>query len=104
MGMVTEAEKYKSEDEQMKKKIEAKNTLENYAYQIRNTVSEPKLKDHISADDRSKVEQLSKDTITWLDDHQDETTEMYEEKYKELDEAVKPILTAAYQAAGGAGG
>ena len=36
--MVSDAEKYKEEDEQHKKKVEAKNTLENYAYNMRNTI------------------------------------------------------------------
>ncbi|OEL16239.1 Heat shock cognate 70 kDa protein 2 [Dichanthelium oligosanthes] len=34
--MVQDAEKYKSEDEDHKKKVESKNTLENYAYNMRN--------------------------------------------------------------------
>merc|ERR1719375_2529266 len=42
--MVAEAEKYKQEDEQIKKKVEAKNKLENYAYQMRNTADEEKYK------------------------------------------------------------
>merc|ERR1719393_963524 len=33
--MVNEAEKYKQEDEQNKQRVEAKNQLENYAYNIR---------------------------------------------------------------------
>jgi L1 cell adhesion molecule like protein len=36
--LVKEAEKYKSEDEIIKKKVEAKNALENYTYSIRNTL------------------------------------------------------------------
>ena len=36
--LVKEAEKYKNEDEQIKKKIETKNALENYTYSIRNTL------------------------------------------------------------------
>jgi heat shock 70kDa protein 1/2/6/8 len=38
--MVHEAEKYKAEDEEHKKKIDAKNNLENYAYNLRNTMGE----------------------------------------------------------------
>ncbi|KAL3825934.1 hypothetical protein ACJIZ3_021963 [Penstemon smallii] len=37
--MFQEAEKYKSEDEEHKKKVEAKNALENYAYDMMNTIS-----------------------------------------------------------------
>jgi heat shock 70kDa protein 1/2/6/8 len=36
--LVREAEKYKNEDELIKKKVEAKNGLENYTYSIRNTL------------------------------------------------------------------
>lgn len=42
--MVQEAEKYKAEDEEHKTKIEAKNTLENYAYNMRNTIRDEKVK------------------------------------------------------------
>merc|ERR1719194_324411 len=38
--MVAEAEKYKSEDEDHRKKIEAKNSLENYCYSMRNTLKD----------------------------------------------------------------
>merc|ERR1719366_11203 len=38
--MVQEAEKYKAEDEEHSKKIEAKNNLENYAYNIRNSMND----------------------------------------------------------------
>lgn len=41
--MVQEAEKYKAEDEEHKTKIEAKNTLENYAYNMRNTIKDEKV-------------------------------------------------------------
>merc|ERR1711871_1702449 len=39
--MVDEAEKYKAEDETNKLKIEAKNGLENYLFQLRNSMDDP---------------------------------------------------------------
>nr|PNR53955.1 hypothetical protein PHYPA_007630 [Physcomitrium patens] len=41
--MVQEAGKYKSKDEDHQKKIEAKNGLENYAYNIKNTIKDKKI-------------------------------------------------------------
>ena len=41
--MVQEAEKYKGEDEEHKKRIEAKNSLENYAFNMRNTIRDDKV-------------------------------------------------------------
>jgi len=43
--LVKDAEKYKNEDEAVKKKVEAKNGLENYCYSIKNTIKDEKLKD-----------------------------------------------------------
>jgi len=54
--LVKEAEKFKSEDEIIKKKVEAKNGLENYTYSIRNTLNDEKLKDKFSAEEKATIE------------------------------------------------
>ena len=36
--MVQEAKKYKAEDEELKKKVESKNSLGNYLHNMRNTI------------------------------------------------------------------
>merc|ERR1719252_314551 len=43
--LVKDAEKYKSEDDQLRKKIESKNGYEHYIYNVRNSVEDEKLKD-----------------------------------------------------------
>lgn len=53
--MVQEAEKYKSEDEAHKEKIEAKNSLENYAFNMRNTIRDEKVSSCASAADYDAV-------------------------------------------------
>jgi len=58
--LVKEAEKYKNEDEIIKKKVEAKNALENYTYSIRNTLNDEKLKDKFGADEKKTVEDAVK--------------------------------------------
>ncbi|KAF0728222.1 hypothetical protein AaE_009460, partial [Aphanomyces astaci] len=50
--MVQEAEKYKSEDEANKLRIEAKNGLENYAYNLRNTLNDEKLQGKLDEADK----------------------------------------------------
>merc|ERR550537_196723 len=51
--MVKEAEKYAAEDDAMKEKIEAKNALENYAYSMRNSINDEKMKDKIDPADKA---------------------------------------------------
>nr|GEV33856.1 heat shock cognate 70 kDa protein 2-like [Tanacetum cinerariifolium] len=68
--MVQEAEKYKSEDEEHKKKVEAKNALENYAFNMRNTTKDEKISSKLPADDKKKVEDAVEEAIKWLDGSQ----------------------------------
>merc|ERR1712152_69803 len=50
--IVADAEKYKAEDEEKRKTIQAKNELENMAYQMRNTLDDAKTKDMIKDEDK----------------------------------------------------
>jgi heat shock 70kDa protein 1/2/6/8 len=53
--LVSDAEKYKAEDEVIKNRIEAKNSLEATTYHIKNTLTDEKLKDKFSAEDKTKL-------------------------------------------------
>jgi L1 cell adhesion molecule like protein len=105
--IVEEAEKYKTEDASVAKKITAKNELESYTYQIRNTLEDPKFKDQVKEADRTKVEKAIKSVTDWLDSSPNAELEEFEHKKKELEEVWKPIITNIYgnQTGGdGAGG
>merc|ERR1719472_185563 len=101
--MVSEAEKYAAEDEQNKKKIEAKNGLENYCYSMKNTLQEEKLQDKFDAGDKDKIEKSVQDCLDWLERNQMAETEEFEAKQKELEGVVNPIMMKVYQSAGGGG-
>jgi len=102
--MVEEAEKYKSEDEANKSRIEAKNGLENYAYNMKNTMSDEKLKDKIEEGDKTTIEGKCDEVISWLDANQSAEKEEYEEKQKELEGLCNPIMQKLYADGGGAPG
>jgi L1 cell adhesion molecule like protein len=53
--LVKEAEEFKSEDEALRKKIDAKNALENYTYSIRNTLKDEKLADKFEASEKATI-------------------------------------------------
>merc|ERR1719174_1800553 len=101
--MVSEAEKYKAEDEANKSKVEAKNGLENYCFTMRNTLSEEKLQDKFEAGDKEKVEKAVQETLDWLDKNQLGEKDEFEAKQKELEGVVNPIMMKVYQAAGDGG-
>merc|ERR550514_117656 len=101
--MVSEAEKYAAEDDANKKKIEAKNGLENYCYSMRNTLQEEKLQDKFEGDDKDKIEKAVQETLDWLDRNQMAESDEFEAKQKELEGIVNPIMMKVYQGAGGGG-
>jgi heat shock 70kDa protein 1/2/6/8 len=102
--MVNEAEKYKAEDDAAASRIAAKNGLESYAYNLRNSMTEEKLADKFDPADKSKLEKAVNDAISWLDASQEASKEEYEDKQKELEAIANPIMQKLYGAAGGAPG
>merc|ERR1711990_832019 len=86
-----------------KKKIEAKNGLENYCYSMKNTLQEEKLQDKFDAGDKDKIEKAVQDALDWLERNQMAETEEFEAKQKELEGIVNPIMMKVYQSAGGGG-
>ena len=96
-NMITDAEKFKMEDEEAQKKIEAKNNLENYVYNIKSSVlNEPKMKTALGSD-LSTVESTVEETIKWLEENKSASTTVLEEKRKTVEEVLMPIIQKAYQ-------
>jgi L1 cell adhesion molecule like protein len=103
--MVQEAERYKAEDEEVKKKVDAKNALENYAYNMRNTIKDDKIAAKLSADDKKTIEDSVDGAISWLDTNQLAEADEFEDKMKELEGICNPIIARMYQGPGaGMGG
>ncbi|KAM0746773.1 heat shock protein 70 [Meredithblackwellia eburnea MCA 4105] len=101
--MVSEAEKYKAEDEAAAARIQSKNGLETYAYNLRNSI-DGDLKDKLEASDKETLDKAITETISWLDGAAEASKEEYDEKQKELEGIANPIMQKVYAAAGGAPG
>jgi len=102
--MVNDAEKYKAEDELAAARITAKNGLESYSYNLRNSMNDEKLSDKFDPADKKKLEEAVNEAIRWLDSSQEASKEEYEEKQKELEGIANPIMQKLYAGAGGAAG
>merc|ERR1712003_110342 len=100
--MVNDAEKFKADDEAAKEKVAAKNELESYAFQMKQTVDDEKLKDKISSEDRATLTAKCDEVINWLDNNQTAEKEEFDHQKKELEGICTPIITKVYQQSGGA--
>ena len=102
--MVSDAEKFKAEDDKQKDRISAKNGLESYCFNMKTTLDDDKVKDKISEDDKKAINDKCDEAIKWLDANQLAEVEEFNEKQKEVEGVCNPIITKLYADAGGAPG
>ncbi|KAF0561683.1 hsp71-like protein [Gigaspora margarita] len=76
--MVADAEKYRADDEKVAQRIQARNGMESYVYNLRSTLQE--------------LENVIQEAITWLENNQEAEKEEYEHKQKSLEKTANPIM------------
>lgn len=98
--MIKKAEEFKEEDEKKKANIDAKNSLENYLYNLKGSV----LKEPESAEQKSpafdevkkEAEPIITEALKWLEDNENASTEEYNSKKKEVEDKMSPLMTKLY--------
>jgi heat shock protein 1/8 len=93
--MVSESEKFKEEDEKQLKRLESKNRLESYLYQVKDSVNNEKIKEKLSDQDLETLQKQTTDTLQWMDT--DHSVEEYDEKYSELQTILNPIMEKVHE-------
>jgi L1 cell adhesion molecule like protein len=94
--LVEESDKYAAEDKAKAEIIVAKNELENYLYNMRNSMSDGK---NLDDDDKAKMKVVVDEGLAWLEANADSTKDGYEAKKKEVVDALNPFLVKMYGAA-----
>lgn len=108
--MAREAEEFAEQDKRAKETVDARNQLEGFAYNMRNTIEDKdKLGDKIDESDKQTISEAVQAALDWLDENREATKEEYEERRKQLEEITNPIIKKLYEQHGapsgpGAGG
>jgi len=89
--MISDAEKFKEEDQKAKDRIEAYNQLESYLYNVKNTMNDA-AKEKLSSEDIETIEKTVKEGIEWLESNRSASKEEYDDKYKETSEKLMPLI------------
>jgi len=106
--MVEEAAAAAADDKVAMERVEAKNDLESYLYNARNSFRDEKVKEKLDEETIAKAEEALKEHIDWLDGHSAEEKDVYVDRKKVAEETIRPMLMKLYGAsdqsgAGGAG-
>lgn len=94
--MVAEAEQFAEQDAAEKAKVEAKNQLEAYLYNLKNSISD-QLQGKLQDDDQEILTKSVEDALIWLEDHPAAEKDDYDTKQKEVESIANPILKRAYE-------
>lgn len=91
--MTSDAEAYAKEDEEFKERVQSKNNLEGYLFQMKSMISDDKTKEMIGEDEREKVTNTIEDALKWLETNQLADKEEYEHKKSEVEEVCKELIS-----------
>ncbi|KAG2387241.1 hypothetical protein C9374_001573 [Naegleria lovaniensis] len=90
------SEEMKQHDEMIKQRVEAKNQLETYVYQLRSTIHDPNISAKLSSTDKDTISKACQQVDEWMDHHANATKEELETKRQELERNCAPILSKLY--------
>lgn len=97
--MVKSADEFREADEKRREVVEARNNLENYVYNVRNTLKNGET--DATKEAWVSAEPIVEETIKWLDEHLDGEKEIFVDKMKEIEKVVQPIMTKMYSSTTG---
>lgn len=99
--MVREAEEAAADDKARLAKVEARNEMEGYLYNARNSIRDDSVKSKLGEDAVADAEKTIQEGLDWLDAHPAEEAETYKEELKRYEERVRPVLLRLYKGAEG---
>ena len=96
--MIKKAEKFKEEDDANKEKIEKRNGLENFLYNLKNNVkADPDKENYDEINEiKKELDPIIEDGLKWLEENTNASTEEYDSKQKELEEKTNPLMMKLY--------
>ena len=89
--MVQDAEKFKDDDEKVKQRIDSKNKFEGLISSSKQSLDQ--IKDE---EDKDKLTKACEEATNWLDENQDSSTEIIEEKFKEFEKVSHEVMGKMY--------
>lgn len=98
--MVQEASTFEAEDKERMELVEARNGLESYVYNVRNSLTDEKTREKLGAEACDEYLEKTKSYLGWLESNVSATKEEYEEQKKKSEEEFQPLFMKLYAADG----
>jgi heat shock protein 5 len=101
--MIHEAEEFAEEDKRVKERIDARNGLESYIFNLKNQLDDDDkgLAENLSIENRKELEDTIEEMLDWIEDSSEANKEDFDEKQKEIESIVNPIMRKMYSGGDG---
>jgi heat shock protein 5 len=101
--MIHEAEEFAEEDKRVKERIDARNGLESYIFNLKNQLDDDDkgLAENLSIENRKELEDTIEEMLDWIEDSSEANKEDFDEKQKEIENIVNPIMRKMYSGGDG---
>jgi heat shock protein 1/8 len=96
--MVTEAEEFAEQDTVENENVQARNELEAYLYNLKNSVNDS-LAEKLSDEGKESLTSAVDGGLVWLEDHAAVQKDEYDKKQKEVEAIANPMIKKAYESA-----
>lgn len=93
--MLSDAEKYKEEDEKQREKVSARNNLESYVFNCKQSAENAG--DKLTQEDKNTVKNKCEETIKWLDNNTTAEKDECEYKMQEVTKVCSPIMSKLHE-------
>lgn len=94
--MVEEAKAMEAEDNKKKQAVDARNELENYCHNVKQSLSDPKWEQAVTSEEKAKILELCAELLKYVDEHPNELKDAYELKRKSIEDVWNPIAVKFY--------
>merc|ERR1712209_71252 len=95
--MLREAEEWAEQDKQVKMRVEARNSLEQYSYTLKNQLDDDdQLGGKLSDEDKQKILDVVNEKLDWLRENEDASADDFESAKKSIEEVAQPIIASLY--------
>jgi molecular chaperone DnaK (HSP70) len=99
--MIEEAKKHATEDRLVKERTDARNGLESYLYNLRNTMDDVGNGGGLSNEEKKELLDLVDEALDWMADNPESDKDAYVDKLKEMEQIANPIMRKAYDSSSG---
>jgi L1 cell adhesion molecule like protein len=98
--MVKQAERFKEEDMKLKENLDAKNELENFLYNLKNSMTKKEDSPPTLLEVKTEVDPIVDEGLKWLEDNAKASTQEFKDKLKEIQDKTNPLMQKLYSSGG----